>query len=147
MKRANKDDVIKVYELIRPYFEESSLMFRGTFSPENSISTIAGWLYDDDYHCYLTDHSFIAMVVKPIFTVENESMVEMFYVSPDMRATEESRKLLKKIDEVNKNHNVLNCYAISQSAFNDGGKNAKLFSNLFKKHGFYVIGDSLVKEY
>ncbi len=145
--RATKDDVMAVYDLLRPYFEESALMLKATFSPENAIKTVMGWLSDDMYYCYLTEDGFFALAINEVFTVEPESMVEMFYVSPEGRGMGAGRKLLSAIDAINKERGVVNCYAVSQSAFQDGGKNAKLFTNLFKKFGFCVIGDSLVREY
>jgi GNAT superfamily N-acetyltransferase len=122
-------------------------MLRGTYSPENTVKTIAGWIHDPDCATFIHDNAVLSVVRRPCYTVEPEAMVEMFYVAPDARGSGLARQMVAELDAWCKTSGVINCYAISQSSFNDGGKNAMLFTNLFKKAGFETIGDSLVKGY
>lgn len=147
IRQATQDDIWQYYDLIRPYFEQCATMLRGTYSPENTIKTISSWLYDPDCMTLIHDKAVLSVVKRQCYTVEYEAMVEMFYLDRSARGTGLAREMVCALDEWCKASGIINCYAISQSSFNDDGKNAMLFTNLFKKAGFEIIGDSLVKGY
>jgi GNAT superfamily N-acetyltransferase len=151
MKKADISDIQKIYDYLRPYYTESSLQSRGTFSPENTIATLFMWLKEPSCHVYYIEENgafgIFALIVCSTYMEEPESDIDMFYVSPEGRGKGISRRLVEKIDQINKSLNVVNCYCASQSAFNDGGKNAMLYTNLFKKFGYKILGHSLAKVY
>ncbi len=143
---AKEEDLDAIENLLYPrYFEES--FYNGLeYDSKNCREFILSWLESD---CLIAKSNGNIVAVTSLeyyktYYRQEEAVVEMFYVSPEFRGTALSRELLKSLINLTEKRNVAMLYASCASGM--GQKNDALYSNLFQKFGFEVLGTDLIKK-
>lgn len=84
--------------------------------------------------------------IDSVFEIYSQAYFYIFYVHPDFRGTDTARWLVARSVSESLFRGVAHLYVTSTAGFSDGGKNEKLFTNLFKKFGFSTLGTCLHKD-
>lgn len=147
LQLATQDDVQKIQDILYPgYFNET--IYSGLeYDPVSTRGYIREWI-DGGYCFYATCNGEVVGVlsffIHQTYYKQNECEVIMFYVKPEHRGTGLSRTMVKLIDKLCKESGKVHVIYVS-SASGKGGNNDALFTNLFKKFGFKVLGTELIK--
>lgn len=145
IERATYADVDDIQCLMFPtYFKEST--YSGLdYDPVRTRMTITDWINEICFVAKSKDRvvGVFSMFITQTFYKQKECDVLMFFVHPDYRATGVSRMM---VNELNKQAD-LNGAAVTYTACASGisNKNNKLYTNLFKKFGFDMLGTEVVR--
>ena len=149
IREAGVLDITPIIDFLRPYHGESMFGKRGRVIDEDRLlETIGGAVLQDEWIVLvsLDDIGVNGVILAQTgytFYQDLEMDIDLFYVSPDARGTGVSRMLVEEIINVAKNKKIGIIYCGCHSNMSDGGKNNKLYTNLFKKYGFEVTGTNL----
>lgn len=144
--QATLAEVDEIVALLYPsYFEESG--FNGlTYSPENTKAVIASWVQNGIVFLIRSQGRAAAMASMEMmrsFYEEIEADITMFYVHADYRATGISRALADTLCRTAEMNGAKVVYSSCLSGMGD--KNVNLYTNLWKKFGFRVLGTVMMR--
>ena len=155
VSKAGRGDVYDITSAAIEFYKESDFLGRLEPNPDK----YKGMLYE------FIDNPYVASFVARADTKEQELLGyihiycqndytddlvgEMFqmYVAPKARGTGVSRKLIEAAVEQYKAWGCKRAYSEASPGFNDGGKNIRLFVNLWKKAGYTEKGIVMMKEF
>lgn len=150
IRKPKLKDFESIYSLCRMFFTEGA--YRGfTFDRERCIETVNQML-TGNVECLMVEIegiplAFAAWTYERHCTVEPVGMTFLFYTAPSARGTGAARMLRDAMDKAAQEAGCAAFYIASTAGFNDDGKNQKLFTNLFLKNGFVVVGEFMRKVY
>lgn len=141
-------DIDNIIKLILPYHDESMFGGRGrVLCKKRLLETIGGAVLCDNWIVLVSDNDGIDGVLLAgtgyTFYTDLEIDIDLFYITPEARGKGVSRQLVQEIIKVAKSKKVGIIYCGCHSNMADGGKNDKLYANLFRKYGFEATGTNL----
>lgn len=152
VRRAGIDDLPAIYALCKPYYEKT---LQAKFRPFNQQATLDIFtisLGHPQVHSYLVESdglvwAYGSLCYELSFSGGYDACLKFFYTDPLARGTAASRLLAEAlVNDFYENAEIGNIMmAEAQSEIeDDGGVNATLFNNLFKKFGFIEMSEPTV---
>lgn len=147
IRQLHSDDFEILYDLLRPYFDESFLNESSKFSPENSATFLLNALTSESHYVAgaIVDKKLVGISIAEIyyeFRIDPEGYIPIFYVEPDQRGKGIARALAAHTIDVVKAANVASISTAAMSIFH--GNNNQLYDNLFGKFGFEKVSNLLM---
>lgn len=147
VRYAHAGDVCKIIDLIIPYHEEAMFSHSRIPCDKRIFETVYGCV-TDDWDALVAEHN--GQIVGVLFAYQNHSFykddemdIDFFYIHKDFRGTQAGRLLVGEIKKIALARDIAVIYCGCHSNMDDGGKNDKLFTNLFGKFGFKITGTNL----
>lgn len=150
IRKPTQEDFGSLYHMARCFYMEGA--YRDfTFDRDRCIETVRA-LCDGTLEAAMAEWEgipigFAAWSYERHCTVEPIGMAFLFYVTNAARGTPAARMLRDHMDKRAGEAGCAAFYIASTAGFNDNGANQKLFTNLFKKNGFEVVGTFMRKVY
>lgn len=146
LRRATVDDIDRLLEFTRPYFEETAYKNKLTYSNENS--RLACRIIVTNANMFLYEHDgeilgISAVSFSKTFFEELEAEFEFFFIKEEYRGSGIARLLVEFCTDFAKQSGASIIYAASNSGMSD--KNDKLWCNLFRKFGYEFLGSQMFK--
>lgn len=151
LSKATLDDVYSIYDACKSYYEESSNGTDLVPDEQSALETLSiACGYPEDYVTFFITENGIKICGVVIVCAGKswfkgrEADIDFLYVLPEYRGKGVSRLLVEAAVSWAMDAEDINIlYCGCHSRFEDGGKNDKMFTNLFKKFGFEVTGTNL----
>lgn len=145
-ERAGKADVAAIQAfLLENYFPES--VYSGVFDYDAAATAqyISGWTDEICVIAYDGEQivGVFAMYLARTYYRQPEADIILFYVAPSHRGTGLSREMVQLIVGIADKAGARAIYTDSASGMEC--KNNALYTNLFKKFGFQVLGTELAR--
>jgi N-acetylglutamate synthase-like GNAT family acetyltransferase len=142
MHVATLDDLQGIEILMREYFKES-VYSELEYDQENVFKLINEWISN---FCFVAKDNYDNIIAVAAFVIHGSFFkgtvadMEIFYVTPKYRGTTLARELVNIIMQNADQNGVLAINANTVS-----GRDSSLFTNLFKKFGFEIVGIEMIK--
>lgn len=151
VRAATLADLNAIVEMASPYYYEASITLGRKLCRDRVLQTVYGCITAPERVTLLASKGAeIAGVTTAYlnysFFDTPEMIMDFFYIKPEYRASGVSRLLVQDIIKNARDRGAAVLYCGCHSFMDDGGRNDKLFSNLFIKHGFKITGTNLHKE-
>lgn len=150
VSKATLGDVHDIYSACEGYYVESANGTDLEPDKETALETLAiACGYPDNYATFYVSHCGQIAGVSIVTTGTSwfkgrEADIDFFYILPSYRGKGVSRLLVEaSVSWVMEQDDINILYCGCHSRFEDGGKNDKMFTNLFKKFGFEETGTNL----
>jgi len=129
------------------FFCESNFLRCMTFSPDNTVYSMAAMIESDEHEVLIIQHEgvdcgFAIWGYDKAWTVERIAIEILFYISPAYRRDGVAKRLLQESVNVCDNAGVKLMYSTSTAGFDDNGVNARAYNMLFKSCGFNEMKNS-----
>lgn len=129
-------DLMPIYDLLRPFYDEGHWSTLGTFSPENTVAYIAAFMAHADV--FIADDGVIKGIIvleaAHEFHTQPVAYISNFYVSPLARGTRAARMLFEAAMKQADDYGCIATFA-ANSGINALRAN-NLFDNICMKFGF-----------
>lgn len=142
---ATHDDLDDILDLLHSSYFKESVYSALDYDPLAARLTVQNWL-DEIVILARVEGKLVgimSMYFIKTFYKQPECDIIMFYVHPDYRGTGISRALVNAIVMLSDKNNAAVIYTTSASGMDES--NDKLYTNLFKKFGFKVLGTELIR--
>lgn len=152
VRRAQIEDLTQLENIGHIFFAESNLCTVTAIHPKWFETLPLLWEVPDEW-CTLVVCNRAGLVVgyahlvrQVGFTIDRIPETYQFCIMPEYRGTGAGRALTIAIDDyVNEYWEAVADYAECGCGFEDGGRNNKLFVNMYKKQGYSELGTALFK--
>lgn len=138
--RGSVDDIMDVYDLLRPFFDEGHWRQHGSINTDNVIKYIYAFLDQGDVFISRDDKGLNGIIVSEIcyeFLDRPACYVTNFYTAPRIRGKGIARELFDIVIKNAQDHKAYGIYSMNCGIFTSEAN--ALFGNLCKKFAFNQV--------
>ena len=150
--KAGRADISDITEKAVQFFSESDFNGNLTANPDRYRDMLYDFIDNPHVASFVARSGedvvgYIHIYCQSDYTNELVGEMYQFYVDPNFRGKGVARALVSRAVEQYREWGCKRAYSEAAAGFDDGGKNLRLFINLWKKAGYTEKGIVMVKDF